>query len=147
MGTYRCLGCREYHRRPAYRYIGLGSVCSDECAHDVTRRAATRPPKKTPDTVPDAAVAAVRARDGDRCRYCGTTQGLHTHHIRYRSQGVDHTPDNLVTLCHTHHALVHGDKRRWQPVCLAYIETVNGGRQRFLYEIDRDLTEAAGRPE
>jgi 5-methylcytosine-specific restriction endonuclease McrA len=45
--TYRCQGCRNYHRE-VYRTIGLGSVCSPECEATVrTRqrggRAATKP--------------------------------------------------------------------------------------------------------
>jgi hypothetical protein len=142
MGTYRCLGCREYHRKPAHRDIGLGSVCSDACASDLSRRSVKRSTKKGPDTVPTLAAIAVRTRDAGRCRYCGITRGLHTHHIRYRSEGIDHSVSNLITLCQEHHALVHSNKRRWQPVCLAYVETVQTGRRRFLYEIDRDLTKA-----
>jgi hypothetical protein len=35
--TYRCQGCREYHRE-VYRSIGLGSVCSPECEATVRTR-------------------------------------------------------------------------------------------------------------
>jgi hypothetical protein len=67
---------------------------------------------------------------------------LHEHHIHYRSEGVDHSVDNLLVLCHEHHELVHSDKRRWQPVCLAYIADLHEGRQRYLPDIDRELNAA-----
>ena len=44
--------------------------------------------------------AAVRARDGHRCRVCGTTEKLSVHHIR---PGAGDHPSNLITLCRKHH--------------------------------------------
>lgn len=38
------------------------------------------------------------------------------HHILYRSQGGPGEDRNLISLCRTHHAACHADKRRWQPV-------------------------------
>lgn len=46
---------------------------------------------------------------------------MHLHHINYRSEGVDHQPHNLITLCPHHHNVVHGDKRRWKPILLAVV--------------------------
>jgi hypothetical protein len=61
------------------------------------------------------------ARDR-RCRMCGTTRALAIHHIRYKSQGIDHSPLNLIVLCNdVCHGIVHSRKRHWQPICLAYI--------------------------
>lgn len=36
--TYRCQGCRDYHRGEPYRRLGLGSVCSPECVAVVQAR-------------------------------------------------------------------------------------------------------------
>ena len=47
--------------------------------------------------------AYVRARDGFRCRSCGTRDHLEVHHIRQRKDGGSNSPDNLVTLCHGCH--------------------------------------------
>jgi hypothetical protein len=62
----------------------------------------------------DEKVAArhrVFARDGWRCAVPGCTsmQNLHDHHIRFRSAGGPHTPENRITLCAFHHLRgVHG---------------------------------------
>ena len=59
-------------------------------------------------------VRAVLARDGHRCRNCGTTHGLHVHHLTPVTWGGTDDPANLATVCGTgnacHPALVpHGD--------------------------------------
>lgn len=64
--------------------------------------------------------AAVLTRDQYRCRFCGST-AVHVHHINYRSEGVDHSPHNLIVLCSKHHDLVHSDKHHWKPILLATI--------------------------
>lgn len=144
MSSYRCAGCRDYFRGPAYRKVGLSSVCSDACLVGLRRQRTQRQPQRR-DDVPEATRQAVSCRDGQRCRYCGGVRDLHEHHIRYRSEGVDHSEDNLIVLCREHHDLVHRDKRRWQPVCQAYIAEVEQGRQRFLLAIDREVN-AGGEP-
>lgn len=51
------------------------------------------------------------AADGCRSRY-----RLQPHHIRQRSNGGDHDPDNLTTLCWLHHhVVVHGTGHRIDP--------------------------------
>jgi hypothetical protein len=57
---------------------------------------------------------AVLARDGHRCRECGTTHGLHVHHLQPLAWGGTNDPANLAAVCSTgnacHPALVpHGD--------------------------------------
>lgn len=51
----------------------------------------------------------VYVRDNFRCRKCGEmeTAKLTVHHVIFRSQGGDHSPENLVTLCWSCHKLVH----------------------------------------
>ena len=49
---------------------------------------------------------AVRARDGNKCRYCGRTDTLNTHHIYSRSRkATRYDVDNGITLCVAHHTL------------------------------------------
>ncbi len=43
--------------------------------------------------------AFVIARDGARCRHCGTTEDLIADHVVARSRGGSHHPDNLQALC------------------------------------------------
>lgn len=51
-------------------------------------------------------------RDRWRCRVCGNRNDLHVHHIKYRSNSGDDTATNLLTLCRTHHELIHQNKLR-----------------------------------
>lgn len=66
-------------------------------------------------------------RDGLRCNNpgCGQREGLHAHHVQFRSNGGRTELDNLVTVCRNCHALIHkgflavtGTAKtgfRWQP--------------------------------
>lgn len=55
--------------------------------------------------IPAKVRAAVLLRDDYSCRKCGRYVGAsgELHHLLKRSQGGQHTEDNLVTLCHEHH--------------------------------------------
>jgi len=70
-------------------------------------RAAPNPRAKQ--TIPPAVRRAVLARDRRRCRVPGCTHGafLDIHHIRARSEGGRHDPENLATLCSAHHRAMH----------------------------------------
>lgn len=139
--TYRCAGCRNYFRLVPYHTFGLSRVCSPECLQSVVHRQDRRIRiVEALDDVPTEVRLTVTARDHGRCRWCGTIAGLHLHHITYRSEGVDHSPHNLIILCHDHHRAVHADKGRWQPICRAYIWNVYVvGRYCFLFDLDRSL--------
>ena len=53
--------------------------------------------------------AAVRARDGNRCRTCGATERLTVHHIVSTREAPElrADPENGVVLCRTCHGRVH----------------------------------------
>lgn len=53
-----------------------------------------------------------RWRDLDRCRVCGSGQGVEVHHVTFRSQGGGHGTSNLACLCVSCHAAVHA-RRIW----------------------------------
>ncbi len=55
--------------------------------------------------------AYVRARDGFRCRSCGSRDHLEVHHISQRKDGGSNSPDNLITLCHGCHRGWHEGKK------------------------------------
>ena len=55
--------------------------------------------------------AYVRARDGFRCRSCGSRDHLEVHHIRQRKDGGSDSPDNLIILCHGCHMAWHEGKK------------------------------------
>jgi len=41
----------------------------------------------------------IKARDGHKCVYCGSTENLTVDHVRPKSKGGTDTADNLVTAC------------------------------------------------
>ena len=47
-------------------------------------------------------------RDGHRCVQCGAMTNLHVHHIVKRSKTIDHSTQNLITLCVHCHAKADG---------------------------------------
>ena len=42
---------------------------------------------------------SIKARDGHKCVYCGSTENLTIDHVRPRSLGGTDTADNCVTAC------------------------------------------------
>lgn len=46
------------------------------------------------------------------CRRCMKEDNITAHHVSFRSQGVDHHPSNLITLCWNCHRLLH-DRKIW----------------------------------
>lgn len=146
--SYRCRGCRQYYRDTPYRRINLGSVCSEECLTGITRRVPPLHPPKPDFGVPTEIRLVVLERDRRRCRYCGIARGLHLHHVHYRSEGIDHSAGNLITLCFTHHELVHSDKKYWQPICEAYVADAQCGHLTFLVDrITVSRPAATGHPD
>ena len=138
---YRCPGCLERHPAPGPHRLGLNQVCSTDClevardrANEKAKKAKKAPSHRVtsgPD-VPPLVRVDVLQRDRGRCRFCGTAADIHLHHINYRSEGVDHQAHNLISLCTTHHDLIHSSKRRWKPVLLAYIWLVYTEDKRYL---------------
>ena len=52
----------------------------------------------------------VKARDGYKCRNCGSTDELEVHHRKPKSKGGSDRPGNLITLCHECHTDYHDGK-------------------------------------
>ena len=50
----------------------------------------------------------VLRRDRWRCQSCGAMSNLEVHHKQFRSQSGDDSEENLITLCTTCHARMHG---------------------------------------
>ena len=66
----------------------------------------------------------VMQRDNCRCRLCGTSLNLQLHHVIYKSEDKLKINDvnNCIMLCVEHHALVHSNKKYWQPKLLELVE-------------------------
>lgn len=95
--------------------------------------------------IPAAIRELVYTRDGYRCRWCGrTNDGMHIHHIDYRSAGGLHVPANLITLCPPHHRLVHTNKGLYPPLLLRLLELGVGvtGLQLRRWQILAEVREA-----
>lgn len=52
-----------------------------------------------------------------KCGLCGKSNGVHIHHIIYRSEDRSKIDDynNLILLCLECHQKVHSNKKYWQP--------------------------------
>lgn len=123
----RCSGCREYFTpEQMLKGTGLQAFCSQAC---MLKKQRTK--KKTKSNVPGTTRQKVFERFRHMCAYCGRSgRGLHVHHIKYRSEGVDHSLDNLILLCQEHHDLVHSNKKFWQPLLREYVAGVVAGTMR-----------------
>jgi len=77
-------------------------------------QADSRPTAHSRTPIPAAIQHAVNLRDQRRCverlpdgKRCNERRWTDIHHIRLVSEGGEHTPGNLVTLCSAHHKLAH----------------------------------------
>ncbi len=52
----------------------------------------------------------VLARDGWRCQFCGSLNGVEVHHLESRSRLGDDAEENLITLCPACHRKVHRNR-------------------------------------
>ena len=127
MPKVRCCNCNEYVDRSEALRGGVQSFCGKECRREkqISANSVQGPLKrskmkrrKPANPMPVGLRDAVIAADSGRCRMCGVGDGLHVHHILYRSQGGRHVAENLITLCFKCHDVVHSDKKKWQPACL-----------------------------
>ena len=68
------------------------------------------PAKRASQTIPPKTRRQVERRQHHRCAVpgCSNSAYLHLHHVRPRSEGGDHHPENLVGLCSAHHRATHG---------------------------------------
>jgi 5-methylcytosine-specific restriction enzyme A len=100
-----CLDCDE---------LTEGSVCAD-CRRARMRRdpmhSKTANARYGNRTYRSNRKRALR-RDGHRCRRCGATEGVQTHHIVPIPDGGSHHFSNLVSLCPRCHAKVEAETRR-----------------------------------
>jgi hypothetical protein len=58
--------------------------------------------------IPTASRTAVAARSGGRCEWCLVAEATDLHHLVAR-RTRDHSPENLIHLCRTHHSRAHAN--------------------------------------
>lgn len=131
----RCKGCDTYVQRDQARRLGrLGWSCGELCSLTLKERdRARKKARRLLGSSNEAGAelrAAIRERDGHRCRWCGARGGLEVHHILYRSQGGGNEGWNLITLCGACHRKAHSNKKKYQPLLLGaqWLHYVEGKR-------------------
>lgn len=75
--------------------------------------------------------AIINAKQGT-CRVCNTREGTMSHHLVFRSDFGDDTPDNIVPLCDQCHAKVHA---RRGTACADLLVSLSDAE--YSYMIDR----------
>jgi hypothetical protein len=133
----KCAFCREFVDAGGAFRTGIQSFCSTDHAYEYQKSGndtpapeKSEPKRRKPSrrlNVPTTVREQVLKVDA-KCRFCGQRSrgNLQVHHVVYRGQkrGImdgDHQKHNLLTLCRGCHEVVHSDKGRWQPLCLAVI--------------------------
>lgn len=113
--VYDCATCGgPVYRKPSQVDAAERHFCSIECRGKGTRDEGHHNWKGGASSLPyapgwsRARSREVRDRDGNRCQLCGTEDSLVVHHIDERK--VDHSDENLVTLCRPCHNDVHYGK-------------------------------------
>ena len=66
-------------------------------------------------SIPANIAHQVHLRDRGKCTECGSKHFTELHHVLPRSKGGQHTVENLKTLCHAHHRMIHSDAHRLPP--------------------------------
>lgn len=81
-----------------------GSVPTWFCVLTLLREALAAWNEHDPDTTPTQ--VRILERDGYLCQVpgCSSRRNLEVHHVQFRSQGGANQKDNLITMCHAHHA-------------------------------------------
>lgn len=105
--------------------------------------------------IPNNIRKAIYRRDGYACALCGDPRHLQIHHVLPRGRMGGNTPMNLITLCMTCHAAVHGTmlvdgypftSAEVEQACVEYVSDMYAGDWRpayeFTYSDSDDLQEA-----
>lgn len=134
----RCAGCGLYVEKDEAVRIGIQSFCNMACRMVKKPKKVSSVRKKRKPSTDSVVRRYIRERDGG-CRFCGTKRNLHVHHITYRSQGGSDHESNLITLCLTHHELVHTDKPRFAPLCRGVVWLTYCGKRYTIPQFERVL--------
>jgi hypothetical protein len=109
VSIHRCPDCENAHvgDPQARHHVDATDAACAECDAEVLDE--TAPRLRLTHTIPPATRRRVFERDGHRCAvpYCRNRLWLDLHHIRPRHAGGDHRAANLVSLCGTHHQMLH----------------------------------------
>ena len=129
MAKVRCNFCKTYIDKSVAYNAGFSNYCSRCCFEQKRFQGPKLRAKKTPAKVNSSKFPReeVLRRDDYRCRFCGQKENLAVHHVHYKSEVKNRpwmdSPANLISLCNgtCHLKIVHGDKKKYQPLCLQII--------------------------
>ncbi len=85
------------------------TIQAESAANDRLPGARMGAPTRATQSIPPATHRAVLRRDHHRCQVpgCRNCAFVDVHHIELRSEGGNHDPDKLITLCGAHHRASH----------------------------------------
>ena len=112
--AHRCPDCEKHWAETRGGRFELTQESRErlECDHEeVAGDDAAGTPGHVTRSIPPATRRRVLIRDGGHCQVpgCRNRRYLDLHHIQPRSRGGGHAPSNLITVCSTHHELLHRD--------------------------------------
>lgn len=161
MRKVRCANCKEFIEKSDAIPSGISNFCSTAClfakknkrsigqgSKDSTKTKRVQSHRRlVSHELSDEVRRYVLQADNFRCRLCGRTNNLACHHVIYKSekrnkQWQDEI-SNLITLCNSpcHLSIVHGNKKRFQPLCLGiiWLREVEGDRSTTIYDLEKRL--------
>jgi len=68
---------------------------------------------------------AIATERDNGCIICRSPY-IHRHHVIFRSKGGNDSEMNIVCLCSKHHSMAHSHQRKWETICIEYLETHYG---------------------
>jgi hypothetical protein len=106
--VYRCEECGAASRETREGPVEVSRATAGRAACDSTIVDGSKP-AKIAHTLPPATRRFVLARDRAGCVVpgCSNRDFVEVHHMKPRAHGGNHDPAGLVTLCDTHHGVVH----------------------------------------
>ena len=113
---YECLSCArtEVDTGPGPLELGAAAAAALGCGARVRDLRTEGRVVRRGGPLPRAIDRAVRLRDRHTCRVpnCHRRRYVDVHHLRFQSDGGEHSRSNCVCLCTTHHALLHEGRLR-----------------------------------
>lgn len=149
----KCKSCGKKLDKDKVVHVGLSSYCSFECSWN--KKPAKKKPKSKKvasdkgyvEPISEAVRNHVIRKDNYRCRLCKGKNNLAVHHVYYKSEAKKepwlNQPQNLITLCNEpcHLGIVHGNKKKFQPLCLGiiWLREVENDRYTTIYKLEERL--------
>ncbi len=163
MRKVRCGNCKKYIEKSDAIPRGISNFCSMDCVFAKAnqgkgsngtksstpskRSSVSESQRRHDQLVYNELKEKVHKSDGYRCRLCGGNDNLVFHHVIYKSD-VNNKPwqdqtSNGITLCNRpcHLSIVHGNKKRFLPLCLGiiWLRETEGDRYTTIYDLEERL--------